>query len=154
MVGSFAGLYTLKSLFGITGQSHPLGVGGFELVAVLVVGLLLAALASGATAVAMERVAYRPLRRGGASRLGYLITAIGVSLFLSNLFLLLDGQKHLGLPFNWPAIAGRAPVTYPPVMKLTNVFRIFGVAVQNRQILVIVVALIMLLVLDSFVYRT
>ena len=154
MVGSFAGLYALKSLFGISGRSHPLGVGGFELVAVLVVGLLLAALASGATAVAMERVAYRPLRRRGASRLTYLITAIGVSLFLSNLFLLLDGKKHLGLPFNWPNIGGPAPINYPQPMHRGKVFSIVGVPVDNITILVILVAIGMLIVLDLFVRRT
>src|SRR6266540_1557060 len=154
MVGTFAGLYTITKLFGVTGSKYPNGVGGVFLVAVLLGAILLAGLASGVTAVVMERLAYRPLRRGGASRLGYLITAIGVSLFLSNLFLLLDGQTHLGLPFKWPAIAGRAPLAYPETMKLTNVFRIFGVPIQNRQILVIAVAVVMLLILDFFVYRT
>jgi branched-chain amino acid transport system permease protein len=154
MIGTFAGLYSITKLFSVTNENHPGGLGGFELVFVLVGSILLAGLASGAIAVAMERVAYRPLRKGGASRLGYLIAAIGVSLFLSNLFLLLDGQKHLGLPFGWPDIAGRAPVFYPNVMHLTNVFHVAGVPIQNRQLLVISVAVIMLVILDRFVYRT
>ena len=76
-------------------------------------------LAAGITAVVMERVAYRPLRKRGVSRLAYLITAIGVSLTLSNLFLLLDGKKHLGLPVAWPAVGGPAGVTYPTTIQHT-----------------------------------
>ncbi len=98
MIGSFAGLYALKKIFGIEATSE--GVGGIELIAALFVAILVAALASGGVAVVMERVAYRPLRRHGAPRLAYLITAIGVSLFLSNLFLLLDGKPHLFFPFD------------------------------------------------------
>ena len=154
MIGSFAGLYTITSLFGVTNETHPGGLGGAYLVIVLAVGLLLAGLASAGVAVAMERIAYRPLRRQGASRLGYLITAIGVSLFLSNLFLLLDGEHHLGLPFDWPNIAGRAPIFYPEIMKRTNVFSVFGVDVQNLQILVVLVAIGMMIVLDRFVRGT
>jgi branched-chain amino acid transport system permease protein len=154
MVGTFAGLYTVTKVFGVTSANHPEGLGGLYLVVVLAGALLLAGVASGATAVAMERVAYRPLRRHGTSRLGYLITAIGISLFLSNLFLLLDGGKHLGLPFSWPNIAGRGPVFYPEFMHRATAFRIFGVSVQNLQILVILVALAMLVVLDTFIRRT
>ena len=33
----------------------------------------------------LEKVAYRPLRRSGAPKLAFLISAIGASLFLSNL---------------------------------------------------------------------
>jgi branched-chain amino acid transport system permease protein len=156
MVGSFAGLYALSGIFGITQTAHPNGVGGLQLVFVLTGAILIGALASGGTAVAMERVAYRPLRRRGATRLAYLITAIGVSLFLSNLFQLLDGQKHLGLPFGWPKVAGAAPVGYPPVMgeHPEKVFSILGVTVDNQTILVIGVAVLMLILLDTFVRRT
>ena len=154
MVGSFAGLYTFSKLFGITNANHPQGVAGLTLVAVLAVGLLFAALASAVTAVAMERIAYRPLRRRGGSRLAYLITAIGVSLFLSNLFLLLDGGRHLGLPFNWPSIGGAAPVEFPQVMHRIVVFTIAGVPVDNLTILVVLVSLGMLVTLDLFVRRT
>src|SRR6266568_4451958 len=68
MIGTFAGLYTIKGLFGITPENHPNGVTGPYLIIVLLGALLFGALASGTTAVVMERVAYRPLRRRGASR--------------------------------------------------------------------------------------
>jgi branched-chain amino acid transport system permease protein len=151
MIGSFAGLYTLSKLFGINGTSHPNGVSGGYLVLVLAVGLAFAALASGIAAVFTERVAYRPLRRRGTTRLGYLITAIGMSLFLQNLFLLMDGGKHLGLPFKWPNIAGPAPVGYPEPLRRSTVFSIAGVPVDSITVLVIIVAVIMLIWLDRFV---
>jgi branched-chain amino acid transport system permease protein len=156
MVGSFAGLYALSGLFNIDQTNHPNGVGGIELILVLTGAIVIGALVSGGTAVAMERLAYRPLRRKGATRLAYLITAIGVSLFLANLFQLLDGQKHLGLPFAWPHIAGAAPVNYPPVMgeHPQAVFTIFGVTVDNQTLLVLGVAVLMLILLDTFVRRT
>jgi branched-chain amino acid transport system permease protein len=151
MIGTFAGLYTIKGLFGVGPNDH-LSVPA--LVLIVGVAMILGALASGTTAVVMERVAYRPLRRRGVSRLAYLITAIGVSLTLSNLFLLLDGKKHLGLPVAWPAIGGPSAVTYPPTISHTPVFTIAGVPIDRLTVLVVAVAVVMLLVLDLFVHRT
>src|SRR3989442_14912330 len=61
MIGTFAGLYTIKSLFRIS-PSNPNGVDGAYLVLVLAVAIAFGAIASGTTAVVMERGAYRPLR--------------------------------------------------------------------------------------------
>jgi branched-chain amino acid transport system permease protein len=151
MIGTFAAVYTLKGLFGIQPDHPPTGL---YLIVVLAVMIVLAALASGTTAVVMERVAYRPLRRRGASRLAYLITAIGVSLVLSNLFLLLDGQKHLGIPVAWPAIGGTGAVQFPDTISQNKWFSIGGVPIAPVTILVIVVAVVMLFVLDQFVRRS
>jgi branched-chain amino acid transport system permease protein len=148
MVGSFAGLYALKWL----GVDQPRS--GIGLVLTLVVALVPAMVFAALTAVGMERIAYRPLRRRGASRLAYLIAAIGVSLFLSNLFLLMDGKPHLGLPFDWPAIAGAAPVAMPPLLERHQVFSVLGVGIDTMQILIVVVALGMMLILDAFVRKT
>ena len=152
MIGSFAGLYAIQSLFGVTTANHPNGIGGSHLILVVLVALLLGGVASGAVAVGMERVAYRPLRRRGTSRLGYLITAIGMSLFLQNLFLLMDGGTHLG--FHWPNIAGAGPVSYPNAMNPSTAFTVLGTPVTNQQALSVVVAVVMLIVLDLFVRRT
>ena len=46
----------------------------------------------------MERIAYRPLRRRNAPRLAALITAIGISLFLQELFALRYGRDRIGFP--------------------------------------------------------
>ncbi|HEV8563550.1 MAG TPA: branched-chain amino acid ABC transporter permease [Actinomycetota bacterium] len=148
MVGSFGGLYAFVWL----GVDEPLS--GIGLVLTLLFAFAVAMVFAGVTAVAMERIAYRPLRRRGASRLTYLIAAIGVSLFLSNLFLLLDGERHLGLPFDWPAFAGRAPIALPPVLERQQVFSLLGVSVTNIQVLILLVAVGMMFVLDLFVRRT
>ena len=154
MVGTFAGLYVITGLFGINGTSNPNGIAGGYLVLVIVVGVILCSLASGTTAVLLERIAYRPLRRRGASRLGYLITAIGASLFIQQLFLLMDGQHHLGLPFRWPLIAGNAPRNVPTVMQTKTLFTLWGDPILNTQVLVIAVSVVMLIILDLFVRRT
>jgi branched-chain amino acid transport system permease protein len=62
---------------------------------------LLAALAGAvavcvATGVLVERVAYRPLR--SAPRLAPLITAIGVSIVLQNLAMIVWGRQYLSFP--------------------------------------------------------
>ncbi len=76
MIGAFAGYGVL------------VGMGGDDLTGVMValaivLALLAAAVASAATSVTIERIAYRPLRN--APRLAPLISAIGVSVFLSHL---------------------------------------------------------------------
>jgi branched-chain amino acid transport system permease protein len=148
MIGSFGGLYALQWL----GVDQPRS--GISLIVTLAIAFLPAMLFGAVTAVGMERIAYRPMRKRGASRLAYLIAAIGVSLFLSNLFLLLDGERHLGLPFDWPAIAGRAPSAMPPVLQQHTLFTIAGIPVTNRQLLIVAVAILMMVVLDLFVRRT
>ena len=136
MIATFAGLFTFRAL----GVDQP--VGGFELALYIGLALVVAMAASGASAVALERIAYRPLRRRGAPRLAFLITAIGASLFLSNLFLV------------WRSVGGPAPRPYPPVMAQQTVFHAFGYAVSNRQLLIVGTMLVMYVLLDRFVMRT
>ncbi|MDI6693537.1 MAG: branched-chain amino acid ABC transporter permease [Anaerolineales bacterium] len=66
----------------------------------LLLAVIAAMIAAGATAVAMERIAYRPLR--GAPRLVPLISAIGVSFFLQDAIRLIEslttGQFHRIIP--------------------------------------------------------
>src|ERR1051325_9042216 len=52
---------------------------------ILIIGILSGALTAAAIAWMLERVAYRPLRRRGAPKLAFLISAIGASFFLSQL---------------------------------------------------------------------
>src|SRR5436189_2242566 len=94
MVGTFAGLYTLKAI-----ASGP--EGGLVLAGVIGTAMLAAMGASALTALGLERIAYRPLRKRGAPRLSYLISAIGASLFLQNLFFVVG------------PVGGPAPRPYP-----------------------------------------
>jgi branched-chain amino acid transport system permease protein len=136
MVATFASLYTLKAL-GVTGAA-----GGLELALLLFAVLVVSMVASGVTAVGLERIAYRPLRRRGAPRLAFLISAIGASLFLSNLFLV------------WTPVGGASPRPLPDVMPSRTAFTLFGSSISNKQILVVVTMILMYLLLDRFVMGT
>lgn len=74
------------------------------------------------TGVLVERVAYRPLR--SAPRLAPLITAIGVSIVLQNLAMIIWGRQYL---------------SFPAVLDV-QVYHWLGAAVTNVQLLIIVVA--------------
>lgn len=133
MIGTFASLFTLHGL-GIRGPQT-----GLALVGVLLLCGCAATAASGATAVVLERVAYRPLRRRGASRLAALISAIGASFFLQEAFALRYGRDDLG---------------FPRVMHKHVFFHIGSGAVRSDKVLVVAAALVMMVVLDVFVNRT
>jgi branched-chain amino acid transport system permease protein len=80
MIGTFA---TVAVITGV-GVTSPLT--GVALLLFLLLAGLVAAAASGGAAVLLERIAYRPLRRRGATQLAALISAIGASLFIQQLF--------------------------------------------------------------------
>ncbi len=80
MIGTFTTVGVVTA-FGVTAPLTGLALWGFLLVAAVV-----AALASGGSAVILERIAYRPLRRRGATTLAALISAIGASLFIQQAF--------------------------------------------------------------------
>jgi len=141
MIGTFAGVWMLR-LYGIHSP-----VSGIELPLMIAAIMVPSMAISGATAVALERVAYRPLRRRGAPRLAFLITAIGASIFLSNLF-------FIRIPIVGWTLGGAAPVQYPELIHRTAVFTAFGYQISNKQILVVVTMLLMYLFLDRFVMRT
>jgi branched-chain amino acid transport system permease protein len=149
MVSTFAALYALGTLFGVSGEP----MAGAALIGVILATLVICAATSGGVAVLLERLAYRPLRKRGAPRLSYLISAIGASLFLQYLFVLMDGQHYL-LFVKLPALAGAAPRPVPEVMNTQTVFTFLGTPITNKRILVVLVALAMLVLLDRFVNRT
>ena len=133
MIGTFAALLTSDKL----GIDAP-KTGGALVVTLLVCGFVAMA-ASGASAVALERIAYRPLRKRGASRLAALISAIGASFFLQELFA------------RW---RGRDNEAFNPVMERTKVFGLFDADVRSDKLLVLVAAIVMMVVLDRIVKQT
>lgn len=64
----------------------------------LMLAVLVAALLAGALGVGIERIAYRPLYARGSSRLGPLISALGVSMILENSTLMVMGANALVYP--------------------------------------------------------
>ncbi|GGK23668.1 branched-chain amino acid ABC transporter permease [Pilimelia terevasa] len=136
MIGSFAALWTWQGLgFVYDAEAAPLGS---FLLAVLV-GVIAAAGASALTAVTIERVAYRPLRKRNAPPLAFLITAIGAS------FVLAEG---IGV------YTHRAPYGMPRLLQPEVVFQLGGWKFTNTQLIVITVTLLAMVALDQFVSRS
>ncbi|HYN35602.1 MAG TPA: branched-chain amino acid ABC transporter permease [Actinomycetota bacterium] len=159
MLSFVAALYAVPA-FGVE-ESAP--VGGIALVLVFT-GTLVACMAtSGTAAVLLERFAYRPLRKRGAPRLSFLISAIGASLFIQYLMVIMDGQHVLPyfwlpgkgfLTFGLPGWLGPTPLSINEMMDTTTAFDFFGTPFQNKRVLAILVAVVMLIVLDTFVRKT
>jgi branched-chain amino acid transport system permease protein len=142
MVGTVA-VYGVLSAFNTSGLP-----GGVGLVGLLIVCSLAAMAASGAVAIFLERVAYRPPRRRGASRLAALISAIGMSFALQEVFALwVLSNGH-------PSNAKRDPVTFDKFMGQTPVFHIGSAAVTSNDMLVVGSAVIMMFALDRLVGLT
>ena len=111
-------------------------------VLVLLLALVAGMLASGLAAVAVERVAYRPLRH--APRLIPLISAIGVSFFLQDLIRLFESIWRNS--FN---------LVYPTMDALNQRFELTStIDVSVKSLVVIVAALLMLWALYVLVNRT
>jgi branched-chain amino acid transport system permease protein len=109
----------------------------------LLLGVLVAGMAaSGALAVTIERVAYRPLR--GAPRLIPLISAIGMSFFLQDIIRLFESLWRNA--FN---------LVYPSMDALNRRFELTETMdISMKSLVVIVAALLMLWGLHALVNRT
>jgi branched-chain amino acid transport system permease protein len=136
MIGIFSSLFAMHALGVQPGDPAKTGL---ALIAVLLFATLAGMLGSGVAAVAMERIAYRPLRRRNAPRLAALITAIGISLFLQELF---------------AARYGRDVLAFPRVLDKTQLFSIGGANIRTDKVLVVVSALLLMFALDRFVNGT
>ncbi|GAB4486816.1 MAG: branched-chain amino acid ABC transporter permease [Anaerolineales bacterium] len=146
-VGAFVGVEILIALknAGIL-SAASLGVAYLILLFALLAGMT----ASGLLAVAVERIAYRPLR--GAPRLVPLISAIGVSFFLQDVIRLVEslttGQFNRIIPtfgnFDERLIFGQLPLGATTV----------ALGVQIKSLLVIFIAVIMLVGLNYLVNAT
>ncbi|WP_372440515.1 branched-chain amino acid ABC transporter permease [Prauserella cavernicola] len=135
--GAYATWFTFYGLGFRPGPTPELAV--FELIGFLLLALLAAVLVSGATAVVLERVAYRPLRNRGAPRLVFLITAIGASFVLQQLI------------FIW---RGGNPEQAIRLLRPEPVFEVFGVAITNITIIIVLASILLFFIADTFVNRT
>jgi branched-chain amino acid transport system permease protein len=132
MMGAYAGFYSAGALgvqgYEASGKSFPL---------LLALGVLVFAMLSSALlGVAIEALAYRPVR--SAPRLTPLITAIGVSLFLQNAAMLLFTPN---------------PRRYPAILAEVR-FEAGGVILTNIKIAIFLVAMLLMLGLYLLVNKT
>ena len=134
------GLFISLTYFALLGAATTLH--GWQLVGLLPVVFVATMLTTGALNVAIDRIAYRPLRH--AFRLAPLITAIGVSFMLENLALIWKGP---------------APVAYPDLFPSVDILREwFGidslVFITTKDVLVLVATIPLMIGLQYFVTRT
>ncbi|MEO3923284.1 branched-chain amino acid ABC transporter permease [Micromonosporaceae bacterium B7E4] len=147
VVGTFAVLGAWTA-FGL--QDNP---GAGQAILFLLIGLVAAAVASGGTALALERIAYRPLRKRNAPPLVFLITAIGLSLVLVEILGLLLPRLVGGV---FPTLFGRERqiVGMPTLIEQKPLITIGDTAITNVQAIVFFSALLMMAMLDWFINRT
>ncbi len=95
MIGTMA-VYLVVLQFGFTGYEDPLPL--IKFIGIFLLFATVAGIVSGGSAVLLEIVAYRRLRNMGASRLSSLISAIGASFFLVEVFRKISDSKNLDFP--------------------------------------------------------
>ncbi len=122
MFGAFAGLFIVTAL-GITN---------------LFLAILGAMVFSMVLGIVIEFIAYRPLR--GSSRLSALISAIGVSIFLSSLMVLIRGANVTSFPSN-------------ELFKMRNI-EFMGLNISNLQIAIILISGLLMVSLQLFITYT
>src|SRR5215470_5086045 len=128
MVGAMVALSAIGVL-----QNHFPGLGN---VPTLCIALIIAACVCAVVGYTIERVAYRPLRR--APRLAPLITAIGVSILLQTIAMLIWGRRY-----------HTVPALIPPTPHV-----LAGATITDVQILIIVVSALIMAGLMGLVHFT
>ena len=131
-------LSTFIALIFLLALTQVLGFGSLvlALLIVLVLGMLLTSL----WAWAIERLAYRPLR--GSFRLAPLISAIGMSIFLSNLVQVTQGPRNKPVP------------SFLGTVLTLHEGENYAVTLSDKQILIVVVTAVLLAAFWYVVQRT
>jgi branched-chain amino acid transport system permease protein len=135
MVGAYIAFFVATFLMGSFAFKLPLALSPET---IFVVTLVAAMLLTSVLGVAIERIAYRPLRRKGASRLYVVITALMCGLLL----------EHSNL-----ALLGASRRSFPELLT-KNVYTAWGATFSNIKILVIFAAVAAFIVLEIIVRKT
>ncbi|MEO7427331.1 MAG: branched-chain amino acid ABC transporter permease [Fibrobacteria bacterium] len=126
MLGAYFGFYLSRVIQGRT-PSHLLDAAAV---------MLLSMLGCAVCGLAMERFAYRPVRK--ASRLTMLIIAIGLSLLIENASQLIFGAN---------------PKFFPQLIPETHI-QLGGLMLTNQQVIVLLTAVTLMVLLNLFIYRS
>ncbi len=127
MVGAYAGFMIATSL-GFAANPSAVGF------AVTLVGSMAIAAAIG---MAIERFAYRPVRK--FSKMTTLITAIGMSLFIEYLFVF---------------IFSGTPRSFPQLLPSDNITLFGNATISTSQILIFVVSILLMVLLQWIIFKT
>jgi len=129
MIGAYLGIIVL-------GMLTASGVTAYSLTFSLLLTVLISMAFCALYGAAIERVAYRPLRK--ASKLAPLISAVGMSIILQNFMMLAQGKEYKNLPPVLPSIG----------------LNILGANVSPAQIFILSSSVLIMIVLHLFVSRT
>jgi branched-chain amino acid transport system permease protein len=135
MVGAYIGFFISTFLLGMYAFKLPWAMSGGL---VIFLTFLLTMVLTAGLGVTIERVAYRPLRRKGVSRLYVVITALMVGLLLENGNLALLGASRRNFPDLIPRV----------------LYSVGDVNFTNIKIIVIGVTLLVFLFLQAVVLKT
>lgn len=135
MVGAMVALSAISVL-----QTHFPGLGS---VLTLVIALVIAAAVCACLGFMIEKVAYRPLRR--APRLAPLITAIGASILLQTLAMIIWGRN----PLSFPQLISTDPIN---VIQATDTSP--GAVISPTEGVIIVTAFVVMVALLLLVHKT
>jgi branched-chain amino acid transport system permease protein len=136
MVGAYLGFFIATFLLGTYAVKLPFHDLPPE--AIFIVTVLLSMVLTAMVGVTIERVAYRPLRRKGVSRLYVVITALMCGLILENGNLALFGARRLGFPELIPK----------------TVYNVWGLTFSNVKVMVILATILVFVLLETIVRRT
>lgn len=120
MLGAYAGFFAVTLL-------------GLPFFPALILAMIFCALVG----MSIERSAYRPVRAQGG--LTALITAMGVSLLLENLGIM---------------VFGAAPKSFPEIITTSEVFHWRGLIIGNKQLYIIITSLFLMFLLNYIVNKT
>jgi len=135
MVGAYAGFFIAAFLLGESALSLPVALPSWVVLVLTILGSMALTAAVG---VAIERVAYRPLRERGAGRLYLVITALMIGIFLEYLNLSTLGAADRGFP----------------QLIAKKIFTIGGVSFTNVKIIVIGLSILVMVGLELIVRYT
>ncbi len=127
MLGGFAALIVYLVLVGL--------FGGIPIALALFIMILVAMVMTGLWNWVIEKMAYRPLR--GSFRLAPLITAIGMSIALSNFIQVTQGPRNKPIP-----------------SMVSSVYDVFGISISLKQIIIVVVTAVLLTIFWYIVNHT
>jgi branched-chain amino acid transport system permease protein len=134
MWGTFASIVVSERIFKFNVNSEP--ATGFRLIWILFLCILASMLTSALVAIFVEFVAYRRLRARGVNRLATLISAIGMSIALS------EGMRIL---------TDSRPVNAHRILEKKVLFEFFGAQIRLDKVLVIVAGAVLFLILERFI---
>ena len=126
MIGALVALAVMKLL----------AASGLPLPLIFLIALIVAAMACMVLGFSIERIAYRPLRN--APRLAPLITAIGVSIVLQQLAMMIWGRSYHAVPSLLPAES----------------YEVLGAQITQLQLIILLVAALTMAGLILLVNRT